>query len=157
MSSAQGVVQDLGYKATFPLLLNISSQPTYFMALKDSAGLVKGYAMVNLRQYQVVATGSSVADTQTNYIKLLVQKGIVKEEVLKKNDETGVIAEIRTAVRSGTSFYYIRLEGDNYFYVISVAERIIGAIRVSSRGTIDRQCAGAAPTQCSTVITCVSQ
>lgn len=138
MSSAQGVVQDLGYKATFPLLLNISSQPTYFMALKDSAGLVKGYAMVNLRQYQIVATGSTVADVQNNYIKLLVQKGLLKQEVLKKNDETGVIAEIRTAVRSGTSFYYVRLEGDDYFYVISVAEsEEVVIMNVGTRVTIE--------------------
>jgi hypothetical protein len=41
MSSAQGVVQDLGYVATFPLLLNIKGQPTYFMALKEAASLVK--------------------------------------------------------------------------------------------------------------------
>lgn len=34
--SAQGAVQDLGYKATFPLLLNISGQPTYFLAHKDN-------------------------------------------------------------------------------------------------------------------------
>ena len=57
MSSAQGAVQQYSYKATFPLLLNVSDQPTYFMALKDSAGLVKMYAMVNVQQYQVVATG----------------------------------------------------------------------------------------------------
>ncbi len=121
-SSAQGVVQDLGYKATFPLLLNISQQPTYFMALKDGAGLVKGYAMVNLRQYQIVATGASVAECQNNYVKLLAQKGLAKQEDIKKQSETGVIAEIRTAVRSGTSYYYVRLEGDDYFYVISVAD-----------------------------------
>ena len=37
------------YTATFPLLLNISGEPTYFMAMKDNAGLVKQYAMVNVR------------------------------------------------------------------------------------------------------------
>ena len=122
MSSAQGVVQDLGYKATFPLLLNISSQPTYFMALKDGAGLVKGYAMVNLQQYQIVATGSTVAECERTYVQLLVQNGLVKAEEVKTVSETGKIAEIRTAVRSGTSYYYVRLDGKSYYYVISVSD-----------------------------------
>ena len=50
MDSAEGQVQNLGYEATFPLLLNVANEPTYFMALKDNAGLVKKYAMVNIRQ-----------------------------------------------------------------------------------------------------------
>ncbi len=122
MSSAQGVVQDLGYKATFPLLLNVSSHPTYFMALKDNSGLVKGYAMVNVQQFQIVATGSTVADCEKAYIQLLIQKGIAKPEAIKTMSESGTIAEIRTAVRSGTSYYYVRLEGKDYYYVISVSD-----------------------------------
>ena len=55
MSSAEGQVQNLHYTATFPLLLNISGEPTYFIALKDDAGLVKKYAMVNVQKYQIVA------------------------------------------------------------------------------------------------------
>ena len=53
MASAEGQVQNLKYRATFPLLLNIADEPTYFMALKDTAGLVKMYAMVNVQQYQI--------------------------------------------------------------------------------------------------------
>ncbi len=57
MSSAEGQVQNLKYSATFPLLLNLSGEPTYFIALKDDAGLVKKYAMVNVQKYQIVAIG----------------------------------------------------------------------------------------------------
>lgn len=138
MSSAQGVVQDLGYKATFPLLLNISSQPTYFMALKDNSGLVKGYAMVNLQQFQIVATGSTVADCEKAYVQLLVQKGLAKTEDIKTYSESGTIAEIRTAVMSGTSFYYIRLEGKDYYYVISVSDsQEVVIMNVGYQVTID--------------------
>ena len=63
MASAEGQVQNLKYEAAFPLLLNISDQPTYFMALKDGAGLVKKYAMVNVK-YQTVAIGDSVAECE---------------------------------------------------------------------------------------------
>lgn len=63
MSSAEGQVQNLGYRATFPLLLNIKDEPTYFMALKDGAGLVKKYAMVNVEKYQWVAIGDTIQVT----------------------------------------------------------------------------------------------
>ena len=55
MDSAKGRVQNLGYKATFPLLINVSGQPTYFMALKDDAGLVKCYAMLNIETAPITA------------------------------------------------------------------------------------------------------
>lgn len=76
MDSAEGQVQNLKYQAAFPLLLNISDQPTYFMALKDGAGLVKKYAMVNVQKYQTVAIGDTVAECEKNYEKLLADNGI---------------------------------------------------------------------------------
>ena len=60
MRSAEGQVQNLKYSAAFPLLLNIANEPTYFMALKDDAGLVKKYAMVNVQKYQIVAFGDTL-------------------------------------------------------------------------------------------------
>ena len=90
MNSAEGVVQHLNYSATFPLLLNISNQPTYFMALKDYAGLVKMYAMVNVQQYQIVATGASVEECQSNYYKLLRQNKLDTGEapILPADEDT---------------------------------------------------------------------
>ncbi|NLL46795.1 MAG: CvpA family protein [Clostridiales bacterium] len=138
MSSAQGVVQDLGYRSTFPLLLNISSQPTYFMALKDGAGLVKAYAMVNVQQYQIVATGPTVASCEKNYLDLMIQHGLITKEEVEQYSESGEVAEIRTAVLSGTSYYYVRLEGDSYYYVISAAEsEEVVIIDVGDRVTVD--------------------
>ena len=124
--SAQGVVQDLRYTATFPLLLNIAGQPTYFMSLKDSSDLVKMYAMVNVGQYQVVATGTTVAQCEANYIALLRQNGIDTSEAAVplpelQSDVTGPVAEIRTAVLDGTSYYFLRLEGGSVFYAVSAS------------------------------------
>ena len=127
MGSAQGVVQDLGYQATFPLLLNIGGQPTYFMSLKDSSELVKMYAMVNVSQYQIVATGTTVAACETDYIAKLKQHNIPvksddgQELVVSETAVTGTIAEIRTAVLDGTSWYYIRLDGDEAFYAMAAS------------------------------------
>lgn len=80
MSSAEGAVQQFNYDATFPLLLNISNEPTYFMALKDAAGLVKMYAMVNVQQYQIVATGNSVKQCQENYHQLLIDNQVIEDD-----------------------------------------------------------------------------
>ncbi len=78
MSSAEGAVQQYSYKSTFPLLLNIADEPTYFMALKDYSGLVKMYAYVNVQQYQLVGTGTSVASAQKAYTDLLTENRIIE-------------------------------------------------------------------------------
>ena len=126
MNSAEGVVQHLNYSATFPLLLNISNQPTYFMALKDYAGLVKMYAMVNVQQYQIVATGASVEECQSNYYKLLRQNKLDTGEapILPADEDTvtGIVTALRSAVIDGTTMYYVTLDADNIVYCISAGE-----------------------------------
>lgn len=71
MSSAEGKVQDLGYVATSPILLNIQGQPTYFMTLKDGEGLVKQYAFVSVKSYDQVGVGVTMDEANRNYIKVL--------------------------------------------------------------------------------------
>ena len=112
MASAQGVVQDLGYTATFPLLLNIAGEPTYFIPLKDAANLVKTYAMVNVARYDIVAIGDTVPVCEQKYIQMLTDKGVTQTEQMPYDEITGTIAEIRSAVVNGTTQYYVRLEGD---------------------------------------------
>lgn len=125
MSSAEGQVQHLGYKATFPLLLNIGNEPTYFIALKDGAGLVKKYAMVNVQKYQVVAIGDSVAACQKQYITLMKENGINSEiDVENLKEQTGVIEKIAQAVVDGNSHYYILLKGSDAIFDVSVADNL---------------------------------
>ncbi len=121
MESAEGVVQHLNYNATFPILLMIEGQPTYTVALKDNAGLVKQYGMVNMAQYQIVATGASIQDCQTNYRKLLESSGAEVTQSATE-EKTGVIDDVRTAVISGTTYYYIRLQGEEVYYILSAAD-----------------------------------
>ena len=136
-SSAQGEVQDLGYNATFPLLLNIDGQPTYFIPLKDQSNLVKMYAMVNVSQYQIVATGTTVAQCEQEYVRMLREGGVTQTEDVPQTEATGVIADIRSAVMSGNSYYFIRLEGENTYYSLSAAQNPIAVIlNVGDRVTI---------------------
>lgn len=119
MDSAQGVVQHLHYVSTFPLLLNIGGQPTYFISLKDNAELVKMYAMVNVQQYNIVATGSTVAQCEKAYERLLRHENLVEDNAASAD---GVLAEVRTAVIDGTSWYYLRLQGERTYYTVSAAD-----------------------------------
>ena len=133
MDSAQGQVQQMKYEATFPLLLNISDQPTYFMALKDAAGLVKMYAMVNVSQYQIVATGNTVAECESNYRVMLARNNLISQEdtEVQPSDQqeiTGVIAEIRSAVIEGNTWYYLRLEQGDVYYAVSSADQRSAAL-----------------------------
>ncbi len=135
--SAEGVVQDLGYQSTFPLLLNIGGEPTYFMSLKDQSQLVKQYAMVNVSQYQVVATGITVAECEANYLALLSAQGITVEPDKPINTTEGTITDIRTAVMNGNSRYFIQLSGSNMYYSFQAVEHpLVVLLNVGDRVTI---------------------
>ena len=132
-ASAESQVQQMRYEATFPLLLNIADQPTYFMALKGADGLVKMYAMVNVQQYNIVETGGTVAECEANYRRTLADNGLISDsesEAVPSDQEeaSGAIAEIRTAVLDGNSYYFLRLEGEGTFYAVNAAENPLAVI-----------------------------
>ena len=120
MASAEGQLQNLRYQATYPILLNVAGQPTYFVSLKDDAGLVKMFAMINIEQYQSVATGSTVEECQEAYLALLAADGLLSEEEVEAVGTTveasGTIASVAQAVIDGNSHFYVTLEGDETIY-----------------------------------------
>lgn len=131
-SAAEGRVKDLGYTATFPLLVNIGGEPTYFMSLKDSKNIVQQYAFINVENYNKIgATGDDIYECLNEYITLY-EKETSKDMNVDINDETenapekqlnvveGTVTEIRTAVKGGESYYYIKI-GEIY-YVISASK-----------------------------------
>ena len=140
MSSAEGQVQNLHYTATFPLLLNISGEPTYFIALKDDAGLVKKYAMVNVQKYQIVAIGDTVSECEENYSTLMYENGIKEtpEDTRDVETITARITKIAQGVVDGNSHYYIMVEGSDAIFDIPVVD-FIDIIRydVGDEVTID--------------------
>lgn len=132
MSSAEGQVQNLGYQATFPLLLNISGEPTYFVALKDDAGLVKKYAMVNVQKYQIVAVGDSVSACEKSYASLMNENGIKVDASAASDIQkiTGTVTKIAQSVVSGNSHYYLMLDGSDEIFDIAVTD-LINVIRIN--------------------------
>ncbi len=130
MESAEGQVQNLRYQSTFPLLINVSDQPTYFMALKDNAGLVKKFAMIDIQRYQNVAVGDTVEETQKSYQALLATNGVTSggAETAGALETEGVIYHIAQAVIDGNSHFYVRLEGgdDVYDFALPGLIEIVG-------------------------------
>ena len=140
-TSAQGKVQEKGYIATFPILLNVSGEPTYFMALKDSSQLVKMYAMVNVEQSTVVGVGNTLAECTENYAAELKSNGVNvdvdvdsmgNEETpdapkVETVDVTGKVQEIRSVITGGETYFYIKLQDNATYYKVAVknAEKIV--------------------------------
>ncbi|MDD7267034.1 MAG: CvpA family protein [Lachnospiraceae bacterium] len=122
MDSAQGQVQHLEYQATFPLLLNINNEPTYFITLKDKAGLVKMYALVNVEKYQIVATGETVTACETAYRSLLASSGPGTGEKAEKQTGSGRISALESIIIDGNSHYYLMLENDKKLYDVSIKD-----------------------------------
>ena len=110
--SAQGRVQDLGYQASFPIILNIDSQPTYFMTLKDDIGLIKQYAFVSVTNYSTVGTGESVSDALRDYESKLVSDGVTTISNLSGETKAveGVILRIASEYSDGRTIYKFLLE-----------------------------------------------
>lgn len=127
MRSAEGQVQQMSYKATSPLLLNIANRPTYFLSLKDSAGLVKMYAFIDVQQYQIVGTGSTINDAQKNYVAALANNDEVNLDVaaLSANEQIpkaeGVVESIQPVVTDGNTRWYFKLQGDASIYVAAIS------------------------------------
>lgn len=118
MSSAEGQVQHLSYVATFPILLNIGNQPTYFISLKDNAGLVKMFAFVNVERYQIVAIGNTLNEAYSEYLKALAQNTEVDSSALVNKE--GVVLAVSSAVRDGNTYYYIEIQGSDKVFVASI-------------------------------------
>lgn len=120
MASAQGQVQHLNYTATFPLLLNISDRPTYFVSLKDAAGLVKMYAFVDVEQYQIVGTGQTIDEARKNYRMALNLEDVETTDPVDVMEQSGTIAFIADVVISGNTCYYFTLDNSDTVYAAYV-------------------------------------
>ena len=140
--AAEGRVMDLGYTATFPLLLNIGGEPTYFLSLKDPKNqIVQQYALINVANYnnnKMGVTGTDLSKCLASYIESLKEKGITvdinpddvvtpgtnedKTPDTTKLTASGTIADIRTAVMGGESYYYIKLDSNEAYFVIAASK-----------------------------------
>lgn len=112
MSSAEGVVQERGFKATFPLLINLDGNPYFILSLKDDSGLVRLHALIDAQNYQDVIVDQTVEGliTQLN--------GGISVDVKEVDEDleivTGEVENIQHAVVSGDTIYYFMIDGSIY-------------------------------------------
>lgn len=128
MSAAEGQVQEKGYVASFPSLVNVSGQATYIMVLKDDTGIVKLYALVNVENYSIVATGTTQAAVMSAYKKLLQQNNI---GIGDRNQTTTVTVEnVRIALVSDVSTVYVTATDGKVYKGYLEADESLILIRV---------------------------
>ena len=130
MASAEGLVQQMRYTSTFPLLINLNGRPTYLVSLKDNAGLVKMYAFIDVNDYQkVVVTDSSkgIESASNNYLNNVSFN--VDTSLLK--DKTITIKSINSAIIEGNTYYYLTDTNNQKYYVsINVNKKILPFLKV---------------------------
>lgn len=124
MESAEGKIQEKGYNATFPILVNIADTPSYFISLKDDAGLVKAYSFVSVSNYQIVGVADTLAGAEEEYRRLLKESGKLEGDINSQSETKevkGTISAISSVVVNGNTTYYIMLEGDSNIYIADIS------------------------------------
>jgi hypothetical protein len=140
MKSAEGEVQEKGYIASFPSLINIDNTPTYIMVLKDANGLVKMYAAVNVEQYNVVATASTQSECIAKYKALLAGDITSNDEDIDVGSDEGyaektiTVAKMQTIDQNGNTWLYI-VDTDSQIYKAKYAD-VLDMLLVNEGDTI---------------------
>ncbi len=139
MGAAEGEVQEKGYDASFPSLINVSGEATYIMVLKDANGIVKMHALVNVENYSIVATGVTQVDAKQAYIQLLKQEGIIQgvvEDPLPeqaKETATVTVAELRMVTVDGNSVLYLTADDGNLYKQTVATDESLLLIKVGDK------------------------
>ncbi len=149
MAAAEGEVQEKGYQASFPSLINVEGNPTYIMVLKDSGGLVKLYAAVNVEQYNIVTTAATQAECIAKYKAMI---GI--SEVQTPTDE------IKNVTVTIASVKYIDIDGNTYIYLIDTENAIFKAkasehenmLLLEAGDTVELSCSGSKILSCKQIV-----
>ena len=115
--AAEGLVQNMGYKATFPTVLNVDGAETYFMLLKDGAGLVQRYALCNIKDYTKVVQAQTLDEAISLYRQKL--SGVTVSPSDKYTAE-GAITSLYQAEIEGFTYYYFTIEGSDNLYMSSI-------------------------------------
>ena len=143
MESAQGQVQEKRYTASFPSLINVAGEATYIMVLKDDAGIVRLYALVNVEYYTIVATGDTQESAKKAYIEKLKQENIIENEENDSSDDvemknkTITVTDVKMPVVNGNTVVYITDEnGEVYKQLLYENESLI-LVTIGKKYTVE--------------------
>ena len=124
MSSAEGSVQETGYKATFPLLISLNGKPMYILSLKDGSGLIKKYALIDVENYQNVYVETSVGRLIQKYEQSAPTEQIGTESDDHLTSVTGKVQDIQGVVINGNTIYYLLVDDKVYRAPASIQNRL---------------------------------
>lgn len=115
MNAAMGEVQQYGYVASFPTLINVDNELSYIGVLKDKSGLVKMYYMVNVKDYGKVV----VADSREACVKKYAEKlGLdVNEDIIGDVPEDETPSESTPVEFVISVIQYVDIDGNTYVYM----------------------------------------
>ena len=123
-AAVEGLVSDLKYTATYPTIINVEGKSTYFMTLKDGAGLIQRFALCNVANYSIAVQAPTVEEALALYLDRIGVSIETPEETQEVEKETyttsGVISFLSQVAVDGTTYYYFQLEGDNNLYLSSI-------------------------------------
>ena len=115
--AAEGLVSNLRYTATFPTIINVDGEETYFMLLKDGAGLVQRYALCNVENYTKVVQAETIEEVLGFY------RGEVNIEAPESTNikkASGTISNIYRAEIGGFTYFYFTLGNSDKLYMSSI-------------------------------------
>lgn len=118
-SSAEGKVQQFGYRASFPMIINLDGQPTYFMTLKDNAGLIKQYAFVSVANYTNVGTGETIDSALRDFRQMRGSSGGILTGQTAKSVKGTVLRIASESLGDGVTYKIILEEKPNLLFTVS--------------------------------------
>lgn len=120
MGLMEELVQNAGYTAKYPYLVNINGEATYLSTLKGNSGNVVGYALSSVKNYRAVAWGNTLRDAQTEYNRILITEGgssnSLNEQYNSLKKSKGIVS--RTGILKD-GYFLIKIVGDDTLYVVS--------------------------------------
>ena len=114
MNAAEGEVQQYGYQASFPTLINVDNELAYIGVLKDQSGLVKMYYMVNVKDYGKVVVADSREACVNKYAEKLglnLNGDVIGSEDEKEPVETTPVEFVISVMQ------YVDVNGNTYVYM----------------------------------------
>ena len=149
-TAAEGLVQNLKYSASFPILINVDGVETYFMVLKDAGGLIQRYALCNIENYAKRVEAESIDEAIIKYKKeigLIAADDSIEdtnssdktndvEENVETIELTGVVTDVKEAQVKGYTYYYFTVEGSDLVFMSSIQNSNMQPMKLISGATV---------------------
>ena len=113
------LVQNAGYKAKYPYLINVNGEATYFSTLKGNSGNVVGYSFASVKNYKAVAWAKTLREAQTNYSRALIREGGTNALANQSNvmdKKSGIVSRVGV-INEG--YYILKIKGIDTLFVIN--------------------------------------